>query len=130
MSTGIVVVTHGMTGRSLIEVAESILGESLDGILFVPFSRSGAHEDDAQAVREALEKAGAQGGGVLVMTDLMGASPCNQIASMLHRYPAKLVTGLNLAMLIRVWSYRDCPPEELARKAVEGGRRDIKVFVP
>lgn len=130
MSTGIVVVTHGMTGRSLIEVAESILGESLNDILFVPFSRSGARAADQQAVRQAMESAGSAGAGVLVMTDLMGASPCNHIASLLDRYPAKLVTGLNLAMLIRVWNYRDRPPEELARKAVEGGRRDIKVVVP
>ena len=130
MSTGIVIVTHGMTGRALIDVAESILGESLDDILFVPFSRSGARDADQQAVGEAMKSAAAAGGGVLVMTDLMGASPCNHIASLLDRYPAKLVTGLNLAMLIRVWNYRDCAPEELASKAVEGGRRDIKVVVP
>ncbi|MDT8320034.1 MAG: hypothetical protein RQ826_05850 [Xanthomonadales bacterium] len=127
MSSGIVVVTHGTTGRSLIEVAESILGESLDEILFVPFSHSGAEAEDRRAVRSAMDNA-ARRGGILVMTDLIGASPSNLIAALLDQYPATLVTGLNLAMLIRVWTYRDCGPDELARKAVEGGRRGIKAI--
>lgn len=127
MKSGIVVVTHGVTGRSLIEVAESILGESLDEVLFVPFSRSGAGAEDERAVRRAMDRAASQG-GVLVMSDLFGASPSNLVAALLDQYPATLVTGLNLAMLIRVWTYRDCGPDELARKAVEGGRRGIKAI--
>ena len=39
-----------------------------------------------------------------------------------------MVTGINLAMLLRVWNYRDQPLEALAHKAVEGGKRSIEVF--
>lgn len=127
MNTGIVIVTHDRTGRSLIDVAESILGRSLEEIRFVPFSRAGAVEADQDAIRQAIREAD-EGAGVLVITDLMGASPCNHITPLLDEFPARLVTGLNLAMLIRVWNYRNHGLDELARKAVEGGRRDIRVF--
>ena len=39
-----------------------------------------------------------------------------------------MVTGLNLAMLICVWNYRDQPLGLMARKAVDGGRKGIKIF--
>jgi hypothetical protein len=35
---------------------------------------------------------------------------------------------LNLAMLICVWNYRKQPLGMLARKAIDGGRRGVKIF--
>jgi len=41
-----------------------------------------------------------------------------------------MVSGLNLAMLLRVWNYRDRPIDTLVRKAVDGGKRGIKAVHP
>ena len=69
-----------------------------------------------------------QGQGVLIMTDLGGASPFNHVARLLPDTGVELVNGLNLAMLIRAWNYRQQTPNRLAVLAVEGAIRDIREF--
>jgi PTS system ascorbate-specific IIA component len=126
LSAGIVIVTHGQAGQSLIEAAEFILDSPLTRIRFVPISQSGIHmtgNGDLRAVISACD----DGDGVLVLTDLAGASPANLVASLLQEFNAIMVTGINLAMLLRVWNYRDQSLENLAHTAVEGGKRSIKV---
>jgi PTS system ascorbate-specific IIA component len=127
MSAGIVIVTHGNTGATLLEVAEFILGESRAEIGFVPFHQSGDQLTTIAEVRAAMARADT-GDGVLVLTDLIGASPSNSVADALEAHSGVMVTGLNLAMLMSVWNYRGKPLGSLARKAVESGRRGVKIF--
>jgi mannose/fructose-specific phosphotransferase system component IIA len=127
MSAGIVIVTHGDTGAVLLEVAEFILGESLAEIGFVPFRQSGDQRTTIAEVRAAMARADT-GDGVLVLADLIGASPANSVADALEAHSGVMVTGLNLAMLMSVWNYRGKPLGLLARKAVESGRRGVKIF--
>jgi PTS system ascorbate-specific IIA component len=127
MSVGIVIVTHGDTGATLLEVAEFILGESLAEIGFVPFRQSGDQLTTIAEVRAALARADS-GDGVLVLSDLIGASPSNSVADVLKAHSGVMVTGLNLAMLMSVWNYRREQLGLLARKAVESGRRGVKIL--
>lgn len=127
MSAGILIVTHGMTGAALLEAAEFILGESLSAVRFVPFRQSA---DNLTSISEVCAEMAAadSGDGVLVLTDLIGASPSNAVSEQLEAHGAVMVTGLNLAMLMSVWNYRHKPLGALALKAVDGGRRGVKVF--
>ena len=127
MSVGIVIVTHGEAGAALIEAAEFIAGEAMSEILFVPFRQSGERLTGASDLRAAMTRA-ETGDGVLVLTDLLGSSPSNLVAEQLPGDRAVMVTGLNLPMLLSVWNYRSKPLGLLARKAVESGRRGIKIF--
>ncbi|MGK2925187.1 MAG: PTS sugar transporter subunit IIA [Lysobacterales bacterium] len=127
MSVGIVIVTHGGTGADLLEVAEFILGESLAEIGFVPFRQSGDRLTTITEVQAAMARADS-GDGVLVLADLLGASPANSVAKLLQAHSGVMVTGLNLAMLMSVWNYRNEPLGPLARKAVNSGRRGVRVF--
>jgi len=127
LSVGIVIVTHGTTGQSLLEVAEFILGETMERVRFVPFRQSGDNVTTVAEVSAALAAADS-GDGVLVLTDLIGASPANLVFDQLDGKDGLLVTGLNLAMLMRVWNYRDQPLASLAHKAVDGGRHAVKLF--
>lgn len=123
--TGIVMVTHGDIGRALIQVAEFILGESLADVGFVAFRQSAMDETGGAEIRSAIEHAD-RGQGTLVLTDIGGASPFNAVARLVGDNRVALVSGANLAMLIRAWNYRDQPLERLARMASEGGVRDIR----
>lgn len=127
MSVGILIVTHGGAGADLLEVAEFILGESLAEIGFVPFRQSGDRLTTIAEVQAAMARADS-GDGVLVLTDLPGASPANSVAKLLEAHAGVMVTGVNLAMLMSVWNYRNEPLGLLARKAVDSGRRSVKVF--
>jgi PTS system mannose-specific IIA component len=120
-------VTHGHSGQSLLDDAEFILGQSLADIRFIPFRQSRVHTTGNLEVRQAIKK-NDSGQGVLVLTDLVGASPSNLVKGLLKDNHAKMVTGVNLAMLIRICNYRDVSLESLAEKAVKGGKRGIETF--
>ena len=128
-NTGIVLVTHGQIGQSLLEVAEFILGQSLAEVTFVSFRQSAMESTGASEILRAIDAAD-QGQGVLVLADVGGASPCNQVTNLLTDSGAALVTGLNLAMLLRAWNYRQREPRELATLAAEGAVRDIREHQP
>jgi PTS system mannose-specific IIA component len=127
MSVGIVIVTHGKTGESLIQEAGFVLGKVLDEIFFVEFNRAENLSDNLSEIRSSIARADS-GNGVIVLTDLMGSSPSNQVADALEEYQAVMVTGVNLGVLIRVCNYRDKTLELVVRMAVEGGRRAVKIF--
>ena len=126
-STGLVLVTHGQIGRSLLDVACFILDQSLDEVAFVSFRQSAMDSTGDDEINKAILAAD-QGQGVLIMTDLGGASPFNHVARLLPDTGVELVNGLNLAMLIRAWNYRQQAPNRLAVLAVEGAIRDIREF--
>ncbi len=129
MSVGIVIVTHGQTGQTLVNVAEFILGQSLGRIRCIQFNQSGDQLTGDDELKQVIMESD-HGEGVLVLTDLVGASPANLVTGLLEEYHAAMVTGINLAMLIRVWNYRDTSLESLIHKAVQGGKRGVDVFHP
>jgi len=123
--TGLVVLTHGNIGRSLIEVAEFILEQSLSEIRLIAFEQSEIARTGENEIQKIIANAN-RGQGVLVLTDVGGASPCNCVTSLLHSDDVAVVSGLNLAMLLRVWNYRGKPLRQLVKLALEGAVRDIK----
>jgi mannose/fructose-specific phosphotransferase system component IIA len=127
MTVGIVVVTHGQAGKAMLKVAEFILDQPLTGIRFIPFNQSESHTTGNEELKAAIRESD-DGDGVLILTDLIGASPANLVADLLQEFQAVMVTGINLAMLLRVWNYRNQSLTALASKAVEGGKRGIEAF--
>lgn len=124
MSVGLVIVTHGQIGRALVEAAEFILDRSLDSIRCVAVTQSGIEKPDERSMREVIQAAD-QGDGVLVLTDLASASPSNIVEGQLQRVNARVVSGVNLPMLLRTWNYRDEPLRQLADRAIEGGIKGV-----
>ena len=124
MSTGIVIVTHGDIGEALRSEAEFITGESLASVACISFDGS---EGDTASIAASIEQADT-GDGVLVLADLIGASPANQVEVLLEAFDSTMVTGVNLAMLLCAWANRDMPLSKLTRKAVDCGRRSTKIF--
>jgi PTS system ascorbate-specific IIA component len=126
LSIGIVIITHGGTARSLVEEAGFVLGQELVNVFPMEFRHS-KNPTGAAHIRALVNQADS-GDGVLVLTDLIGASPANLVAKALENSHAIMVTGVNLAMLIRVCNYRDQSLEMVVQKAVEGGQRAVKIF--
>ena len=127
MSVGIVLVTHGDTARSLVAEAAFILGQDMQDVVTVAYDQSGAGSGGIDLIQTAIIQA-ETGEGVVVLTDLIGSSPCNQTAELLEEHHALMVSGVNLPMLLSVWHYRERSLEMVVRKAVESGRRGVKIF--
>ncbi len=63
--------------------------------------------------------------GVLVLTDIFGATPSNVAQKLVDGVTSRLVTGVNLPMLLRSVSYRHEPLEALVARAVTGGTQGV-----
>ena len=68
------------------------------------------------------------GSGVLILSDIYGASPCNLVTKLLAPGKVEGVAGVNLPMLVRVLNYRDKPIKVCLEKAVTGGRDGVVHF--
>jgi PTS system ascorbate-specific IIA component len=127
VSVGIVIVTHGNTGASLLQEAEFVLGRKLDEIPTVAFNQVSDQLDGLGKIRATIEQVDS-GEGTLVLTDLIGSSPANLVSRVLDGHHAIMVTGINLGMLIRVCNYRSESLEFIAQKAVRGGVKAVQVM--
>jgi PTS system ascorbate-specific IIA component len=65
------------------------------------------------------------GEGVLIITDIYGATPSNLAAKLLQPGQIEGLTGANLPMLLRAISYRDKGMEILLARATGGGRDGV-----
>ncbi len=117
---GILIISHGTLGESLIHCASHMLNKRParlrqigvtaqdDPVLLVPQARKVVKELD-------------EGDGVLVLTDMYGASPSNIAAKLVIPGKVESVAGVNLPMLVRALTYRDRPLSIMLTKAISGG---------
>ncbi len=121
---GILIVSHGAFGESLIHSASHVLGKRP---LFLRQVGITVHDDPEAIipVAEDLIRFLDQGQGVLVLTDIYGATPSNIAAKLLKPGRVEGVAGINLPMLIRAITYRDEPLEVVLEKALSGATEGI-----
>jgi PTS system ascorbate-specific IIA component len=121
---GILIVSHGAFGESLIHSASHVLGKRP---LYLRQVGVTVHDDpDAiLPVAEDLIRFLDQGAGVLVLTDIFGATPSNIAMRLLRPGRVEGISGVNLPMLIRALSYRDEPLEAVLAKALAGAREGV-----
>ncbi|MBM3357215.1 MAG: PTS fructose transporter subunit IIA [Betaproteobacteria bacterium] len=117
---GILLITHGTLGESLIHCASHVLNKRPPRLSQVGVT---AQDDPFSLLprARALVKELDEGDGVLVLSDLYGSSPANLAARLLAPGRVEGVAGVNLPMLIRVLTYRDKPLQTVVTKAVSGG---------
>jgi mannose PTS system EIIA component len=84
-------------------------------------------EETLSMARIAMEQLTAAGNvkGVLVLTDIFGATPSNVAQKMVDGVNSRLITGVNLPMLLRSVSYRAEPLDALVSRAVVGGTQGV-----
>lgn len=126
MSVGILVITHDDIGKALLDSAHSALGQAPLPSGSVSASRDCDPEELLKSARQALASLDS-GAGVLVLTDLFGATPSNMAERLLHSTSGaiRIVTGVNLPMLIRVLNYPTLDLNSLTAKAVSGGKDGV-----
>lgn len=125
MAVGILLVTHTGIGQSLIDVALVLLRNLplMVEAFEVPFD---ADLDALLPLASAALRRVDAGHGVLVLTDLYGATPSN-LAAHLSRLgtPVRRVSALSLPMLLRVLNYPELELDELPAVAAAGARNGV-----
>jgi|SRR5687768_1899578 mannose/fructose-specific phosphotransferase system component IIA len=116
-----VVVGHGRVAQALVEAAEEISG--LRGIL-VPVSNTGC---DRGALEERVAAAVGEGAAVVFVDLAAGSCLLAVLRRLRDREDVRIVTGVNLAMLVDFLFHRTLPPAEAAAHAANSGGSAIKV---
>ncbi|MCE9625564.1 MAG: PTS fructose transporter subunit IIA [Deltaproteobacteria bacterium] len=101
---GYVIVTHVGIGREMLKAVEEILKEKLPmAVVEVDSTRppAEAHDRIEAAVAGFNDKE-----GVLILTDIFGATPTNLCRDMLTRGKVAVVTGINLPMVLKAATAR------------------------
>jgi PTS system ascorbate-specific IIA component len=117
---GILLVTHGTLGESLIQCACHVLNRRPPAIAQLGVSSQDDPGDLLPIARDMLTWVD-QGRGVIVLTDIFGATPSNLVLKLLQPERIEAVAGVNLPMLLRVLTHRDKDMETLLQRAVSGG---------
>ncbi|NCX94628.1 MAG: hypothetical protein EBX40_08125 [Gammaproteobacteria bacterium] len=120
---GILLITHGEIGKELLQTARRIVTRIQAPIDHLKIEYSYDVQSAIQAATEKVTQLD-EGDGVLILSDLYGATPYN-IANAVMGHRIFLVSGLNLPMLLRAVSYPKLSLEQLAEKAAEGGHIGI-----
>ncbi|APR03222.1 PTS sugar transporter subunit IIA [Thauera chlorobenzoica] len=117
---GIFLITHGTLGESLIQCACHVLNQRPPQIAQLGLS---AQDDPLDILPTARTMLGwvNDGHGVLMLTDIYGATPCNVAAKLREPGRIELIAGVNLPMLLRVLTYRERTLPTLLARAIAGG---------
>ena len=120
----VLLITHGRYGEDLLVSAAHVLGQKLEhtGSLAVSI------KDDPDTIlsdARNLIRSIDDGSGVLVMTDMYGATPCNIATQLIADGNVEAVSGVSLPMLVRSLAYRDAPLSKVRDKAIAGGTEGV-----
>ncbi|KOR29663.1 hypothetical protein TI04_08070 [Achromatium sp. WMS2] len=125
MSVSLLILTHNDVGAALVNTATRMLpGDCPLPIVTLGISETCDIESiskQTQAIINNLD----QGAGVLILTDMYGSTPANLACSMLKYGNVKVLTGINLPMLVRALNYPQLTLHELTERVITGGKDGI-----
>ena len=121
---GILIISHGDLGNSLINCANHVMGKRPEHLVHLGVT---IRDDPDVIILNALEllKQLDCGDGVLILSDICGATPCNIATELVNPGRVECLSGVNLSMLIRALTYRDKSLELLVEKALSGGKEGV-----
>ncbi|NQY27650.1 MAG: PTS sugar transporter subunit IIA [Piscirickettsiaceae bacterium] len=124
MTVGILIVSHNQIGTELINTARQMLSccPLPTKVLSIEINDKPSQiKQQLNAKLEGLD----QGHGILILTDMFGSTPSNIACTISDRNDIRIVSGLNLPMLIRVLNYPNLQLDDLEQKALSGGREGV-----
>lgn len=121
---GILVVTHEHLGEHLIRCACHVVAEKPERLTHLGVFTVDDPDDVLIDMREIVNQLDA-GDGVLVLCDILGATPCNIAARLTEANRVACITGVNLPMLVRALTYRNETLSTVVEKAMGGGKNGI-----
>ena len=128
MNVGILLVTHEQIVSQLLATAEAIFCQEMAPVACVSVPANATPQQLGGYVDQIRDTMVEQdsGAGVLVLTDVYGATPDNLARYFTKQGNARVVSGVNLPMLLRVLNYSRQSLQQLCETAVAGGESGIQ----
>ena len=124
----VLLIAHAPLAHALRECALHVFADAGDDIGALDVD---AHEPPEQTLARAQALRTRWGERpVLVLTDVLGATPCNVAQRLADGERTQLLAGVNLPMLLRAITYRAEPLAAMAQRALDGGVRGVVAVAP
>lgn len=120
---GILIIAHAPLASALRSCVLHVFPDSGDAVAALDVQPNAPPDESLAQARILLRTLDAP--GTLVLTDVFGATPCNVAQRLVDGVRSKLITGVNLPMLLRTVSYRHESLDALVSRAMIGATQGV-----
>lgn len=120
---GIFIIAHAPLASAFRQGALHVFPDNAADVAALDVQPNMPPEETLAQARIMLEQLGRP--QALILTDIFGATPCNVAQKLVDGISVKLVTGLNLPMLLRAVSYRNESLDALVARALVGATQGV-----
>jgi mannose PTS system EIIA component len=120
---GILIVAHAPLAHALRQCALHVFPECGESVLSVDVQPHLSPEESLASVRASRALLATR--DVVILADLFGATPCNVAQRLMDGVHTRVVTGVNLPMLLRSISYQHESLDDMVARAVAGGTQGM-----
>lgn len=118
---GILLLTHAPLGHAFIEAAAHVFRSPPERLEAIDVIADQNPDDVRELAKQAIERIN-DGSGVLVITDVMGATPSNCTLQLCMPGEVEVIAGISLPMLLRAITYRHNTLDVALEMALAGGQ--------
>jgi len=123
MNNGIFIIAHAPLASALRQCVLHVFPDAASALAVFDVQPNMPADETLAAARMTLSMLNTP--STLILTDLFGATPCNIAQKMADGVNSKLITGVNLPMLMRAVTYRQESMDALVARALAGGTQGV-----
>jgi mannose PTS system EIIA component len=120
---GILIIAHAPLASALLKCVLHVFPDNPSGLAALDVQPNMPPEETLAQARIMMQQLG--GSHALVLVDVFGATPCNVAQKLVDGVHSKLITGINLPMLLRTVSYRHESLDALVSRALIGATQGV-----
>ena len=120
---GIFIIAHAPLASAFRQCVSHVFPDQAVGVAALDVQPNMPPEETLAQARIMLAQLGMP--QTLVLTDIFGATPCNVAQKLVDGVSSRLLTGINLPMLLRAVSYRHEPLDALVARALAGATQGV-----
>jgi len=120
---GIFIIAHAPLAAALRQCVLHVFPDAADAVAALDIQPNVPPEESLAQARALLRQMRMP--QTLVVTDVFGATPCNVAQKLIDGVNSKLITGVNLPMLLRTVSYRHESLDALISRAMIGATQGV-----
>lgn len=120
---GILIIAHAPLATALRQCVLHVFPDSAQAVMALDVQPNVPPEETLAQARALVTQSGMP--NTLVVADVFGATPCNVAQKLIDGVHSKLITGVNLPMLLRTVSYRHESLDALISRAMIGATQGV-----
>jgi len=120
---GIFIIAHAPLASALRQCVLHVFPEATVGLVAFDVPSQQAPETTLTEAKRSLARLNTV--QTLLLTDMLGATPCNTAQKLIDGANSRLIAGVNLPMLLRCVTYCHESLDQLVARAIEGGTQGV-----